>query len=455
MSNPRGPQRPTRPSPRASQPSGSSAPSARARAAAGRPGSARRSNGATVTQLRSGQNATAKAAVKKVQDRTRWYYSLFRGQSDEFYWVLGITLVILVGGLIMVMSSGAIVGLRDNNNAYYYFWKQLFFTAIGLILLGVASSVPVNGYWKVANLAFVVSFITEFIPFIPGIGKSVNGNTAWINLGFFTIQPSEFMKLFMIIFIAKLMAENEGRETARVPFSTIEVLPMWLYFAVAILAIIPVIGGKDMGTAMVMLFIVLLLGYLQNLPSFEFRMPLVVTVLGIAGGLLLGTNRIARIQAWLFPDSPAGAIYSWQSQHGLWALAGGGLFGAGLGNSKLKWSWIPEVQNDYIFAVIGEELGMLGALLTIGLFVLLSVHLFRIYQRCDTLFARSITMGVALWITLQAFINIAVVLTMLPVLGVPLPLVSYGGSSVISGIVAIGVVLSFERDNHKRLGPRR
>jgi cell division protein FtsW (lipid II flippase) len=355
----------------------------------------------------------------------------------------------------MVMSSGAIVGLRDNNNAYYYFWKQLFFTAIGLILLGVASSVPVNGYWKVANLAFVVSFITEFIPFIPGIGKSVNGNTAWINLGFFTIQPSEFMKLFMIIFIAKLMAENEGRETARVPFSTIEVLPMWLYFAVAILAIIPVIGGKDMGTAMVMLFIVLLLGYLQNLPSFEFRMPLVVTVLGIAGGLLLGTNRIARIQAWLFPDSPAGAIYSWQSQHGLWALAGGGLFGAGLGNSKLKWSWIPEVQNDYIFAVIGEELGMLGALLTIGLFVLLSVHLFRIYQRCDTLFARSITMGVALWITLQAFINIAVVLTMLPVLGVPLPLVSYGGSSVISGIVAIGVVLSFERDNHKRLGPRR
>ena len=393
--------------------------------------------------------------MQKVQDRSRWFYSLFRGQSEEFYWVLGTTLVILIGGLIMVLSSSTIVGLKDNNSAYYYFARQGIFTLLGLVGLGIASSVPVNGYWRVAKALFVIGFVVEWLPFLPGIGKSVNGNTAWINLVVFTIQPSEFMKLFMIIMIAKLIAQYEGQHEAHMPLVNRWVQPMWLFFATAVVALTPVALGKDMGTAMVMLMIVLLLGYVMNVPSYEFRIPLVITAGGVLIGLMAGTNRIARIVAWLNPNSTEGNMYSWQSQHGIWALAGGGLFGQGLGNSKLKWSWIPEVQNDYIFAVIGEELGLIGAAFTIFLFVFLAIHLFRIYKRCDSTFTRAITMGVTLWITVQAFINIAVVLTMLPVLGVPLPLVSYGGSSVISGIVAIGVVLSFERDNHKRLGGRR
>jgi cell division protein FtsW (lipid II flippase) len=165
--------------------------------------------------------------------------------------------------------------------------------------------------------------------------------------------------------------------------------------------------------------------------------------------------------AWLNPNAPDPNGYNWQSEHGMWALSAGRIFGAGLGESKMKWSWIPEVENDFIFAIIGEELGLVGALVVIALFGALTIFFLNIYNRTSDLFSKYVVGAIMLWIIFQALVNIAVVLRLLPVLGVPLPLISAGGSSLVATLAGIGIVLSIERENHakpapaKRATPRR
>jgi cell division protein FtsW (lipid II flippase) len=163
---------------------------------------------------------------------------------------------------------------------------------------------------------------------------------------------------------------------------------------------------------------------------------------------------MTRIDAWLNPEGADPMGVRWQFEHGTWALASGGVFGTGLGRSKLKWSWIPEVENDFIFAIIGEELGLIGAMFVILLFFVFGVTMYSIARLQTNPFNRYLVIGVMLWVTMQGFINIAVVLGLLPVLGVPLPLISAGGSSLIATLGALGVVLAVERDRVLHLGRR-
>jgi cell division protein FtsW (lipid II flippase) len=167
-------------------------------------------------------------------------------------------------------------------------------------------------------------------------------------------------------------------------------------------------------------------------------------------------SRRSRISAWLNPTEADRLGVQWQFEHGTWALAAGGWFGTGLGRSKLKWSWIPEVHNDFIFAVIGEEMGLLGASFLILLFFALGITLFSIARQQTDVFSRNVVIGVMLWLPLQAFVNIGVVLGWLPVLGVTLPFVSAGGSSLIVNLLAIGLVLAVERNRQRHpLGSSR
>ena len=154
--------------------------------------------------------------------------------------------------------------------------------------------------------------------------------------------------------------------------------------------------------------------------------------------------------AWLNPNAPDPNNFNWQTEHGKWAFASGGPFGVGLGNSKMKWSWLPEAQNDFIFAIIGEEFGLVGALLTIGLFVALGMTLFKVARKTIDPYQRLVVYGVTFWIMCQAFVNISVVLTIIPVLGVPLPLISAGGTAMLSTLIALGIVLGIERNNTNR-----
>jgi cell division protein FtsW len=275
---------------------------------------------------------------------------------------------------------------------------------------------------------------------LPGLGYERGQNRNWIDLGSFTAQPSELIKLALVIWLAWVLSRkgaalHEWREVA-VPILPITIVTTGL-----------VLAGNDLGTATIILAIVF-----GSLFYAGVRLRLIAAGVGAVAllGLLFvqfSDSRSSRIAAWLDqcqdPD-----LYSndcWQSIHGWEALAHGGVFGVGLGNSSGKWSWIPEAANDFIVAIIGEELGLAGALLVLVLFAILAVCFVRIIRMNRDPFAKLAVSAAMVWIIGQAFVNIAVVLGLLPVLGVPLPLVSAGGSALITTLVAIGIVLSFAR----------
>jgi cell division protein FtsW len=215
-------------------------------------------------------------------------------------------------------------------------------------------------------------------------------------------------------------------------------------------AILLVMAGGDLGTAVIFGFIIFGVLILSGAPIKTLGQVALVGAALAAIAAATSASRMARITAWLNPGSASSEAFNWQYEHGTWALAAGGIFGVGLGNSKMKWSWIPEVENDFIFAIVGEELGLIGALVVIGLFALLVASLLRVMFRSENTFARVATLGVVVWIISQGAVNISVVLGILPVLGVPLPLISAGGSSLIATLAGIGLVLAFEKDNHRQ-----
>jgi cell division protein FtsW len=278
---------------------------------------------------------------------------------------------------------------------------------------------------------------------VPFIGISVNGNTNWISIAGFTLQPSEFLKLALIMYMAWFISnrEYEMDDPKRVT------LPL---IAVGGAAILLVMAGGDLGTAVIFGFIIFGVLILSGAPIKTLAQVALVGAALAAIAAATSASRMARITAWLNPGSASSEAFNWQYEHGTWALAAGGIFGVGLGNSKMKWSWIPEVENDFIFAIVGEELGLIGALVVIGLFALLVASLLRVMFRSENTFARVATLGVVVWIISQGAVNISVVLGILPVLGVPLPLISAGGSSLIATLAGIGLVLAFEKDNHRQ-----
>jgi cell division protein FtsW (lipid II flippase) len=188
---------------------------------------------------------------------------------------------------------------------------------------------------------------------------------------------------------------------------------------------------------------------LAGMPS-KLIWTVLIPVVLIVGALANTGSRKARIMAWLYPNAPDPTDVGWQAKHGIWALAAGGFGGTGLGESKMKWSWVPMIDNDYIFSVVGEELGLLGAATLIILYVLLTLALIRVLRNTDRLFEQFLMYGIISWIAIQSLINIGVVLNFLPVLGVPLPLISSGGTSLLATLFTLGIALGVERRNTSR-----
>jgi len=378
---------------------------------------AQRTKAAKPTRLNAKALASSNAArVQSFFDR------VFRAQSIHFYRLLGVTLFLVAFGVVMVLSASSIDSLVANRNSFAVAGKQLFFAAAGLLALSFVSLMSTNFIRSKAKFLFLGSMALQVAVLF--IGKEINGNRNWIDVfGLFTIQPSEFLKIAVILHISVYLAQQ---------YDYLDDPKVWqkaLVIAGAAMAL--VLLGRDLGTVIIMAI------------TFIGLLALAVPI-----ALMSSSSRIGRITAWLNPNGPDPLNYNWQSEHGMWALAAGRIFGSGLGESKMKWSWIPEVENDFIFAIIGEELGLIGALVVIVLFVFLTFSFLRIMQRTNDPFKRNVVMAIMIWIIFQAMVNIAVVLRLLPVLGVPLPLISAGGSSLVSALGAIGVVLAIERENH-------
>ena len=369
-----------------------------------------------------------------------WLKSNFQAESIYFYRLAGLTAFLVVFGLVMVLSSSSIDSLVANRDAFYVFTRQAIYAVIGIAVMLFVSSLPIAVIKRLVPLALLVTFGLQLA--VQFVGISVNGNRNWISIAGFTLQPSEFLKVALIMYIALFIAsrEEEIHDPLRV------VVPIFL---VGTIGLILVMLGGDLGTATIIALILFVTLSVAGAPLTTLSQ---IFIVGAAAAALFTTSsasRMARITAWLNPGTASSEAFNWQYEHGTWALAGGGIFGVGLGNSKMKWSWIPEVENDFIFAVIGEELGFIGALVVIALFALLISSLVGIMNRSESTFSKILVLGVVVWIIAQSSVNVAVVLGVLPVLGVPLPLISAGGSSLIATLGVIGLVLAIEKDNHR------
>ncbi|WP_017794461.1 FtsW/RodA/SpoVE family cell cycle protein [Leucobacter salsicius] len=350
----------------------------------------------------------------------------------------GLTLLLVGIGLIMVLSSSSITSYLSDQGFFGGFWKQATFALIGLPMMLLAAALPIS-FWKKWAWGFLgLGIVLQLLVFTP-LGIEEYGNRNWVQIGSISGQPSEALKLALIVWIGAVLQRKEPL----LHQMKHELIPVVVPGALVVLGI--VLAGRDLGTVLIMAGIVIGALFFGGISGKSLGVVAAGGLLGVILFVVTSSNRMER----LLGHAGGNADYSglgWQPLHGLWALAGGGVFGVGLGGSKAKWSWLPAADNDYIFAIIGEELGLIGAMLVIVLFVALTVVMLRVIARARDRFGKAVVGGILVWIVGQAFVNIGVVIGVFPVLGVPLPLISAGGTALIACLIAIGVVISIARD---------
>ncbi|MBY6062320.1 putative lipid II flippase FtsW [Microbacterium esteraromaticum] len=359
---------------------------------------------------------------------------LFTPPSTEFVMIASTAVLLTLFGLVMVLSATSANPTAPFDDAL----KQGLFALIGLPLMLLISRLPVKFFGRIAWPALIIATAMQLLVFVPGIRVSSDGNTNWIKIAGFQLQPSEFLKLALVLWIAYVLLRKQAR------------LGIWHHVfipvvPVSILAIGTVIGGSDLGTAMVLVLAVLGCLFFSGVKLRLFILPLVLGVIVVLFYALSSENRMTRILAALNPEACDITDECYQAVHGMWGMANGGIFGVGLGNSQEKYGWLPAAANDYIFAIVGEELGLIGCLIVLALFGTFAVGAFHIIRKTDDPFIRVATGGIVVWIVGQALINIGVVLRVFPVLGVPLPFMSQGGTALLSVLMACGVLLAFAR----------
>ncbi|WP_062465071.1 FtsW/RodA/SpoVE family cell cycle protein [Demequina soli] len=360
-----------------------------------------------------------------------------RSATTSYYLLLAATTILLLVGLAVVLSSSSIVSIRvDNGNAYAGFVTQLIAFAVGLAALVVGARMPVK-FWKRAAPAVLFGAMI-LLGVVLVTGYAVGGNKAWIRIAGFSLQPSEIAKLGLALYLGVVLSKFRKKLTnprdIMVPGGIMAILVIGL-----------VLAGKDMGTAMIMLVVVVVAFWVAGVPGRFFAMAAGLLGVGAVGLVFAAQSRVDRISQWA-TGSCTDTAECWQQTHGTWALASGGLWGLGPGMSREKWGWLPASDNDYIFAIIGEEFGLIGTLLILAAYAMILVAVTRIVHRSTDLFVQIAAAAIGAWIVVQACVNIAVVLELAPVTGVPLPLVSSGGSSLIMSMAAVGVLLSFARN---------
>lgn len=354
----------------------------------------------------------------------------------SYYLLVGVTLALLAFGLMMVLSATSVTAIVDRDgSAFSIFVKQASMAAVGLAGFVLAQRVAPRFYRVVSYpLLFGALVLLVLVPFI---GVHNLGATRWIAVGPIQLQPSEIAKLALILWAADLYARKEKLLTERRHL----LMP---FLAVAGLMAGLVLYQKDLGTTTVIAIITFAMLWTVGAPA---RVLVTLGALGAAGAALVAIvepYRFARVQAWLQPELYADT-FNYQSQQGLTALASGGWFGHGLGASRQKWQYLPEHETDFIFAIVGEELGLVGTLSVVALFGLLAYAGLRIARRTPDLFGRLVATCVVAWLVGQALVNMATVVRLVPVTGIPLPLISVGGTSLIVTLTALGILACLAR----------
>src|ERR1700754_682978 len=386
---------------------------------------------------RSGASADTSAdTTASNAPRTRFGAWLGRPMTS-FHLIIAVAALLTTLGLIMVLSASGVHSYDEDGSPWVIFGKQLIWTLVGLFAFYAAMRMRVQTMRSLAFTGFAITIVLLVLVLIPGIGKEANGSRGWFVVARLSMQPSELAKSAFAIWGAHLLAARR-MERASLREMLIPLVPA------AVIALALIVAQPDLGQTVSMSIILLVLLWYAGLPLRVFLSSLFAAI--VAGAILTVSAgyRSDRVRSWLGPgQDPLDSGY--QARQAKYALANGGIFGDGLGQGTAKWNYLPNAHNDFIFAIIGEQLGLVGALGLLGLFGLFAYTGMRIARRSADPFLRLLTATTTLWVIGQSFINVGYVIGLLPVTGIQLPLISAGGTSTATTLLMIGMMANAAR----------
>lgn len=356
--------------------------------------------------------------------------------------LLFIILALVVVGIIVISSASSVISLQTYDDSSYMLKKQIFNVILGLIALAVAYRVDSRIWKKLSAPLLIISLILLVAVLIPGIGSSHGGASRWLNLGpFGSLQPSEVLKFSLVIYLASLF-EKKGTEIRTflhglLPFSAILVL-------VAIL----IMSQPDLGSFLVVAGLSVAVFFVSGSRLKHLGTLVVIGVAGIIALIKFEPYRMQRFLVFLNPEAHATGM-GYQINQALLAIGSGGIWGLGFGQSRQKFQYLPEPATDSIFAIIAEEKGLIGALAIIALFAIFGYLGYQVARNANDAYSRLVAVGITSWIIVQAFLNVCAILSLVPLTGVPLPFISYGGSSIIVLLAACGILLNISKNTRE------
>ncbi len=355
--------------------------------------------------------------------------------------LLFLILTLSIFGLMMISSAGVFYGATRFNDPNYFLKHQFLFGFIpGIFVLYVFSKIDYHFWKKISVPMFIISLVCLVLVFIPGIGSNAYGASRWINLGPVSFQPSEMVKLFIIIYLAAWL-EGRGKEKIKDVYEG--VLP---FIGILAIAGFLIIKQPDTGTLGAIILIAMSMFFVSGASISHIFIMFVMGIFGLFGLIMIAPYRMNRFLVFLNPEhDPQGVGY--QINQALLAIGSGGILGLGLGHSRQKFNYLPEPVGDSIFAIIGEELGLVGAVAIILLFIFFALRVVRIAKSAPDNFGKMIAIGLVSWVVFQAFINIAAITAIMPLTGIPLPFISYGGTSFIFLMAGMGILLNISKQS--------
>jgi cell division protein FtsW len=357
----------------------------------------------------------------------------------EYYFIFVIVFILSIIGIVMVSSSSIAVGERYFNDPYWFIRRQIVWWIISFIVFIILSKINYRFYSKISIFFILISIGLLALVLIPGLSSVIGGSRRWLNLFFFNIQPSEIAKIALIVFVCDSLNKKYKENSVLKNI-------IWPSFVVLLVITLLIFLEPDFGTVVIIWIVIFLIFFIGNV-----RYPHMIS-LGLAGiavlvaYMFMEEYRRERIFAFFNKTAETGGV-NFQVNQSLIALGSGNIIGLGLGNSIQKYSYLPEAHTDFIFAIIGEEFGMVGTLMVIILFLLLAFIGIRICLKTEDYFGRTLAGAITGLIIAQSVINIAVVIGLVPVTGLTLPFISSGGSSLLVNMACAGILLNISRQN--------
>ncbi len=355
------------------------------------------------------------------------------------FWLLSSALFLVIFGLIAIYDASVVSALRDFGDKFYFFKNQLIWSSLGVFALAFFSFFDYHKLLKLSPIFLFVCIFFLILVLIPGIGTKIYGARRWINIGSFNFQPSEITKLALILYQTAIMSKFEN---FRIRLSDILIV----FFLPTLIATLLVFLEPDLGTAVIIVAVTIIIYFVALAPIWHFLLAIPMILSAGIIAIIFEPYRFSRLKSFLDPThDPQGASY--QINQILTAISRGGIFGVGIGQSRSKFAFIPEVQTDAIFAIVVEEIGFIGALFLISIFFFVFSRAINIARTAKDFSGRLLALGLVSLIAVQTLFNIASNVALVPLTGIPLPFISYGGSSLIVMMSAIGILINIKRQN--------